>query len=160
MCHKFNFLELKKKFFFFNPWLLESCSSWRPVVSIQVIPLQYQARVLPTEPQASGWESGEQGYFHLMHTGVYSLRMGVFMWYHSCEVSNMTRMNLSLKQKQAHRHREQTCGCCEGGSWGEKNFEFGISRCKLLCVGWINNEAPQYSIGSCIQYPVINHSGK
>ena len=24
-------------------------------------------------------------------------------------------MNLSMKQKQAHRHREQTCGCQSGG---------------------------------------------
>ena len=23
----------------------------------------------------------------------------------------MTAMNLSMKQKQTHRHREQTCGC-------------------------------------------------
>ena len=26
-------------------------------------------------------------------------------------------MNLSMKQKQTHRHREQTCGCQEGGVW-------------------------------------------
>ena len=25
-------------------------------------------------------------------------------------------MNLSMKQKQTHRHREQTCGC-QGGGW-------------------------------------------
>ena len=24
-------------------------------------------------------------------------------------------MNLSMNQKQTHRHREQTCGCQEGG---------------------------------------------
>ena len=27
-------------------------------------------------------------------------------------------MNLSIKQKQNHRHREQTCGC-QGGEVGE-----------------------------------------
>ena len=27
-------------------------------------------------------------------------------------------MNLSTKQKQTHRHREQICGCEEGGGWG------------------------------------------
>ena len=27
-------------------------------------------------------------------------------------------MNLSTKQKQTHKHREQTCGCQEGGEWG------------------------------------------
>ena len=26
-------------------------------------------------------------------------------------ISNMTQMNLSTKQKQTQRHREQTCGC-------------------------------------------------
>ena len=30
----------------------------------------------------------------------------------------MTQMNLSMKQKQTHRHREQTCGCQGGGEWG------------------------------------------
>ena len=27
----------------------------------------------------------------------------------------MTQVNLSMKQKQTHRHREQTCGCQGGG---------------------------------------------
>ena len=27
----------------------------------------------------------------------------------------MTQMNLSMKQKQIHRHKEQTCGCQGGG---------------------------------------------
>ena len=27
-------------------------------------------------------------------------------------------MNLSMKQKQNHRHREQTGGCQGGGGWG------------------------------------------
>ena len=26
-------------------------------------------------------------------------------------------MNLSMKQKQTHRHREQTCGCQKGVWW-------------------------------------------
>ena len=29
----------------------------------------------------------------------------------------MTQMNLSMKQKQNHGHREQTCGCQGGGGW-------------------------------------------
>ena len=28
-------------------------------------------------------------------------------------------MNFSMKQKQTHRHREQTCGCQAGGEVGE-----------------------------------------
>ena len=30
----------------------------------------------------------------------------------------MTQMNLSMKQKQTRRHREQTCGCQRGGGMG------------------------------------------
>ena len=30
----------------------------------------------------------------------------------------MTQMNLSLRQKQTHRHKEQTCGCQRGGRDG------------------------------------------
>ena len=39
-------------------------------------------------------------------------------------------------------------------------WEFGVSRCKLLYIGWINNEDLLYSTGNNIQYPVINHNGK
>ena len=40
------------------------------------------------------------------------------------------------------------------------DWEFGISRCKLLYIGWINNKVLLYSTGNYIQYPVINHMGK
>ena len=65
-------------------------------------------------------------------------------------------MNISMKQKQTHRHREQTCSCRGEG----KDWEFGISRLKLLYTEWINNKVLLYSIGNYIQYPVINHNGK
>ena len=42
----------------------------------------------------------------------------------------MTQMNLFVKQKQTHRCGEQTCGC----QGGRKDWEFGISRCKLLYI--------------------------
>ena len=35
----------------------------------------------------------------------------------------------------------------------------GISRYKLLYVGWINKVLLS-STGNCIQYPVIKHNGK
>ena len=61
-----------------------------------------------------------------------------------------------MKQKQPRRHREQTCGCQgKGGDW-----EFGISRCKLVHIGWINNKVLLYSTGNYIQYPMISHNGK
>ena len=68
-------------------------------------------------------------------------------------------MNLSMNQKQTHRHRDQTCGC-QGGGWvGE------------ACTGnqglvdanyYIQNDKqdPTLSTGNYIQYPGINHNGK
>ena len=72
----------------------------------------------------------------------------------------MTQMNLSTKQKQTHRHREQTCGYQGGEAGGGKDWEFGISRCKLVYIRWINNKVLLYSTGNYIHYPVINHNGK
>ena len=42
-------------------------------------------------------------------------------------------MNLSMKQKQIHRHREETCSC-QGGEevGGGVEEEVGVSRYKLL----------------------------
>ena len=66
-----------------------------------------------------------------------------------------------MKQKQTHRHRAQTCGCQGGGGvGGGMEWEFGISRCKLLYIEWINNKVLLYSTGKYIQYHVINHNGK
>ena len=36
--------------------------------------------------------------------------------------------------------------------------EFGVSRCKLLYIEWINNKVLLYSTGNYIQYLVINHN--
>ena len=43
---------------------------------------------------------------------------------------------------------------------GRIDREFGISRCKLLDTGCINDKVLLYSTGNSIQYPVINHNGK
>ena len=47
-----------------------------------------------------------------------------------------------------------------GRGGGRKDWEFGISRCKRLSIGWINNKVLVYGTRNYIQYPVINHSGK
>ena len=40
----------------------------------------------------------------------------------------MTQMNLSLKEKQTHRHREQTYGCQGGGGvWEEWTGNLGLA---------------------------------
>ena len=69
-------------------------------------------------------------------------------------------MNFSMKQKQNHSHRKQT-GVAKGeGVGGGVDWEFEISRCKLVYIEWINNKILLYSPGNYIQYPVINHNGK
>ena len=69
-------------------------------------------------------------------------------------------MNLSMKQKQTHRHREHTYGCQGGWGGGGMDWEFEMSRRKLLYTGWINNKVLLCSTENCIQYPVIKHHGK
>ena len=69
-------------------------------------------------------------------------------------------MNQSTKQKQTQGYREHTV-VAKGEEAGRgTDWEFQISRCKLLCLGWINNKVLLYSTGNYIQYPVINHNGK
>ena len=65
---------------------------------------------------------------------------------------------MNLSTKPTHRYREKTCGCQGGG--GVRDWEFGVSRCKLLNIGWKNNKALLHSTGDYIQYPKINHYGK
>ena len=54
------------------------------------------------------------------------------------------------------------------GSWvdtdtearGRLDWEFGLSRCKLLCIERTDRKALPWNTGNSIQYPVINHEGK
>ena len=34
----------------------------------------------------------------------------------------MSQINLSMKQKETHRHREQTCDCQGGREWGREGL--------------------------------------
>ena len=53
----------------------------------------------------------------------------------------MTQMSLSIKQKQTHRRREQTCGYRRGGQGGRgMDWEFGVgqfSSAQLLSHVWL-----------------------
>ena len=69
-------------------------------------------------------------------------------------------MNLSMKQKQNQGHREQTGDCQGEGNGRGLDWEFGVNRCKLLYIEWINSKVLLYSIRKYIQYPLINHNGK
>ena len=46
------------------------------------------------------------------------------------------------------------------GGEGGMDWEFGVSRGKVLYVDWINNKVLLHSTRNYIQYPVINHKGK
>ena len=43
----------------------------------------------------------------------------------------------------------------EGGRGTD--WEFGVGRCKLLHLEWINSKVLLCSTGNYIQYPVVNH---
>ena len=45
------------------------------------------------------------------------------------------------------------------GIKGGMDWDFGISRCKLLYIEWVNR-VPLYSTGNYIQYTMTNHNGK
>jgi len=63
----------------------------------------------------------------------------------------MVRINLSMERKtnrQTHGHGEQTCQ--GGGGGNEMDWEFRISRGKLLNLEWISNEILLYSTGNYI----------
>ena len=44
--------------------------------------------------------------------------------------------NELIKETETLRHRKQTCDCQGGGM----DWEFGISKYKLLYIEWINNK--------------------
>ena len=67
----------------------------------------------------------------------------------------MAQMNLSTKQKQTHRHREQIVVAKEKGVGSGMDSEFRVSRCKLLPLEWISNEVLLY-----IQSLGIDHNGR
>ena len=69
---------------------------------------------------------------------------------------NMTQINLSLKQKWIHRHREQIC--VTKGRRGGLDGECGVSRGKLLHLEWIDNKVLLYLAGTYIQSPGINQN--
>ena len=70
------------------------------------------------------------------------------------------KMNLSMKQKETHGHREQICG--RKGEEGGRgmDWEFGVSRCKVLHLKRINNKDLLRRTGNYIHSPGINHDGK
>ena len=66
--------------------------------------------IFPTQGSNLGLPHCRKILYHLSYQGIpISL---------TCGISNTIQMHLSMKKKQTHRHREQTCGCQEGGQVG------------------------------------------
>jgi len=57
-------------------------------------------------------------------------------------------MNVSEEKKQTHRLGEQICGYQGEGGGSGMDWEFGVSRCKLLHLVWVSNEILLYSAGN------------
>ena len=66
-------------------------------------------------------------------------------------------MNLSIRQKQTHRHGKQTCGC-QGGEGREWDLE--VKRCKLPHLEWTDNKVLLDSTGNYTQSPETDHGEK
>ena len=47
-----------------------------------------------------------------------------------------------------------------GRGRGWMDWEFGVSRCKLIHAEWRNDKVLLYSVGNRILYPVVNQDGK
>ena len=61
----------------------------------------------------------------------------------TCGIQNMAQIK-PTKQKQTHRHREQTCSAKGEGRGSRMDWEFGVSRCKLLHLEWMDNKVLPY----------------
>ena len=63
-----------------------------------------------------------------------------------CGISNMTQINIATKQKDSRTQRTDLWLPRGGGGGGK----FGMSRCKLVYIGWIHNKVLVDSTGNCI----------
>ena len=105
-----------------------------------------------------GWDGvGVGGRFKRERTYVYLWLICVDVWQKPTQYCKPITLQLKiskLKKKnwlvvtKAVRSREG------------KYWEFRISRCKLVYIGWINNKVLLYSTENYIQYPTISHNGK
>ena len=72
-------------------------------------------------------------------------------------------MESKIQHKSTYLQKRNRLGenrlvVAKGREVGGKHWEFGISRGKLVYIGWINNKVLLYSTGNYIQYPVTGTS--
>ena len=78
-----------------------------------------------------------------------------------CGIYNMTEINLSTKQKQIHRHGEQTCGCQGREAGGGKGF--GVWDQLMLTVGFLGGaviKKPPANAGDAEDTDLISELGR
>ena len=70
-------------------------------------------------------------------------------------------MNLSMKRKQTHRQKEQTCDCHGGGELGDWwSGRLRLADVSIIYMEEINNKVLLYGTDKYIQCPKINQNGK
>ena len=72
----------------------------------------------------------------------------------------MTQMNLPVKHTQTTNIEIRLVVAKGAEVGGGTEWEVGVSRCKLLCVEWINTKVLLCSTENYVHYPMINHNGK
>ena len=72
----------------------------------------------------------------------------------------MTQMNLPVKYKQTTNIEIRLVVANGEEVGGGMEWEVGVSRCKLLCIEWINTKVLLCSTENYIHYPMIKHNGK
>ena len=70
----------------------------------------------------------------------------------------MTQMNLPVKYKQTTNTEIRLVVANGEEVGGGMEWEVGVSRCKLLCIEWINTKVLLCSTENYIHYPMINHN--
>ena len=69
-------------------------------------------------------------------------------------------MNLPVKHSQTTNIEIRLVVAKGAEVGGGTEWEVGVSRCKLLCVEWINTKVLLCSTENYVHYPMINHNGK
>ena len=69
-------------------------------------------------------------------------------------------VNEAVYKTETDRDTENRCVVAAVGHRRQTEWEFTISRCKLLSVECTNSRVLLHNIGNYIQYPLINHNGR
>ena len=82
------------------------------------------------------------------------------IWYHLYVKSKMWHKWTYLWNRSRLTDVETRLVVVRIGGREGMDWEFGIIRCKLLYLGWINNNVLLYGTGNHIQYLVVKYYGK